>query len=256
MNLDDQRISRVVFYPRSEERGYIPRGIATTTASGTAQICGYLHPNPTARVLMLFFHGNGEIAADYDDLAEFYVGCGVSFWVLDYRGYGRSTGESSYSRMAEDAEAVLADVAAAAEQAGIDPERIVVMGRSLGSAAAIHLASAHPERLQGLVLDSPFAHGPELIRRIGGPQLTESDLTGFVDNIDRMGRCRLPTLIIHGTEDVIIPVSDARELYEVCTSRFKELIEIEGAGHNDLLMRGFDRYFAAVRSHVERITGI
>ena len=96
MNLDDQRISRAVFYPRSEAHGYTPRGIATTTESGTVQICGYLHPDPSARALMLFFHGNGEIAADYDDLAEFYVGCGVSFWVLDYRGYGRSTGAPSY----------------------------------------------------------------------------------------------------------------------------------------------------------------
>jgi len=256
MNLDDQRISRAVFHPRPEPRGYIPRGIATTTVSGTVQIGGYLYPDPAARALMLFFHGNGEIAADYDDLAEFYVGCGVSFWVIDYRGYGRSTGEPSFSRMAEDAEAVLADVPATAGRAGIDPDRILVMGRSLGSAAAIHLAASHPERLHGLVLDSPFAHGPDLIHRIGGPRLTGKDLENFADNIDRMGRCELPTLIIHGTEDVIIPVSDARELYEACPSRSRELIEIEGAGHNDLLMRGFDRYFAAVRAHVERIAGV
>ena len=112
MNFDDQRISRVVFHPRSEPPGYVSRGIATTTTSGTARIGGCLHPNRSSRTLMLFFHGNGEIAADYDDLAEFYLGCGASFWVVDYRGYGRSTGEPSYSRMIEDAGAVLDDVPA------------------------------------------------------------------------------------------------------------------------------------------------
>ena len=93
---------------------------------------------------MLFFHGNGEIAADYDDLAEFYLGCGASFWVVDYRGYGRSTGEPSYSRMIEDAGAVLDDVPAWAERAEIEPDRILVLGRSLGSASAIYLAAEHP----------------------------------------------------------------------------------------------------------------
>lgn len=255
MNLDDPVISQVVFYPRREPAGYSPRGIATTTDAGTAQIGGYLHPHPSSGTLMLFFHGNGEIAADYDDLAGFYTGCGLSFWVLDYRGYGRSTGAPVYSRMAADAEAVLADVPAAARQAGIEPERLLVMGRSLGSAAAIHLAAAFPENLQALVLDSPFAHGPELIRRIGGPRLGASELAGFVDNIDRMRRCELPTLILHGTQDMIIPVSEARELYAACPSRSKELIEVEGAGHNDLLVRGFRRYFEAVRALVAQAAG-
>jgi len=253
MHLDDEQISRVVFYPRPEPHGYSPLGIPTTTISDTAKIGGYLHPNPTSKTMMLFFHGNGEIAADYDALAQFYVRCGVSFWVVDYRGYGRSTGKPVYTRMAQDAEAILQDLPAVTSAAGIDADRIVVMGRSLGSASAIFLAAALPERLNGLVLDSAFAHGPDLIRRIGGPLLSRADLEEQEDNIDQMRRCRLPTLIIHGTEDVIIPVSEARALFAACPSRSKELVEIETAGHNDLLIRGFDRYFDALRSHVDSV---
>ncbi len=255
MNLDDQRISRVVFHPRPEPHGYTPRGIFTSTHSRSEKICGYLHPNHSARTLMLFFHGNGEIAADYDDLAEFYTRCGVSFWVTDYRGYGQSTGEPAFSRMAVDAEAILADVSSTAKRAGIDASRILVMGRSLGSAPAIYLASMHPQRLSGLVLDSPFAHGLDLIRRIGGPQLAREGIKDFSDNIDWMEQCKLPVLIIHGTQDVVIPVSDARELYEACPSPTRELIEIEPAGHNDLLAWGFERYFRAIRDFVGRAAG-
>ena len=103
------------------------------------------------------------------------------------------------------------------------------------------------------MLDSPFAYGPDLIQRIGGPGLTPADVEGFEDNIDRIRRCELPTLLLHGTADMIIPLSDAEALYRASPSRSKELVKIEGAGHNDLLIRGFDRYFAALRTHVERI---
>lgn len=255
MKLDDQLISQAIFHPRAELDGYSPRGIFTSTPSGSEKICGYLHPNHSAHTLMIFFHGNGKIAAEYDDLAEFYVNCGVSFWVLDYPGYGQSTGEPVFSRLAMDAEAVLADVSSTARRAGIDASRILIMGRSLGSAPAVYLASIYSQRLSGLVLDSPFAHGLELVHRLGGPQLAREDIKDFSDNIDRMKQCDLPALIIHGTQDGVIPVSDARELYEACPNPTKELIEIEPAGHNDLLTWEFERYFKAIRDFVGRVAG-
>lgn len=255
MNIDDPIISLILFHPRGEESGREPQGIPTDTASGSARISGYLHPHPSSRNLLLYFHGNGEIAADYDSLAAFYVDCGASFWVVDYRGYGRSAGTPCFSNMMDDAEVIFNDIPRLAQTTRTRLERVFVMGRSLGSAPAIYLASVHTEQLEGLLLDSPFADGPGLIRRLGGPSVDTWKLRGLVDNLDRMERCTLPTLIIHGTEDHIIPLSDAKALYASCRSVTRRLVEISGAGHNDLLLKGFDTYFSSVREHIARISG-
>jgi pimeloyl-ACP methyl ester carboxylesterase len=251
--LDDGAVSRVVFHPRCEPAGYSPVGMPTLTRCRDAQVSGYLHDNPASTTLLLFFHGNGEIAAEYDALASMYTGCGASLWVVDYRGYGRSSGRPSFFAMLEDAEALARDIPWIGGLAEKAFTRVIVMGRSLGSASAIHLASGYPDRVDGLILDSPYASGPDLIRRLGGPRLESEALEGFEDNIDKMASCTVPTLIIHGTHDQIIPVSDATALYGACRSEAKHLVKIEGAGHNSLLQVGYRRYWAEVAEHVARV---
>ncbi|MFH0997531.1 MAG: alpha/beta fold hydrolase [Pseudomonadota bacterium] len=250
MKPDDTIISRILFHPREEVPGYVPEGIRTITESGNARIGGYLHLHPTSDTLLLFFHGNGEIAAEYDDISSYFTACGVSFWSVDFRGYGRSSGLPTYSLMFDDAEALLDDIPRMARTVGRTFNRILVMGRSLGSASAIFLASRHGSKLSGLLLDSPYADGLKLINRLSGIALNRQDLPEFMDNIDLMRIADLPTLIIHGTFDQIIPISDARALYNACVNTAKSLVEIEGAGHNDLMFRGADRYWPSVRGHV------
>jgi uncharacterized protein len=250
MKPDDAIISRILFHPREEEPGFVPEGIRTVTVSGNARIGGYLHLHPTSDTLLLFFHGNGEIAADYDDISSFFTGCGVSFWIVDYRGYGRSTGLPSYSHMFDDAEALLNDIPRMAQTVGRAFNRFLVMGRSLGSASAIFLASRYTSKLSGLILDSPYADGLKLIYRLSGIALNRHDLPDFTDNIDLMRTADLPALIIHGTIDQIIPISDARALYNACLNTVRRLVEIDGAGHNDLMFRGGDRYWKSIREHI------
>ena len=250
MKPDDAIISRILFHSRAEEPGYVPEGIRTVTVSENARIGGYLHLHPTSDTLLFFFHGNGEIAADYDDIASFFTDCGVSFWCVDYRGYGKSTGLPAYRLMFDDADALLNDIPLLAQTVGRTFNRILVMGRSLGSASAIFLASRHASQLSGLLLDSPYADGLKLIYRLSGIALNRHDLPDFMDNIDLMRIADLPTLIIHGTVDQIIPISDARVLYNACGNTVKRLVEIEGAGHNDLMFRGADRYWSSVREHI------
>lgn len=251
--LSEDSINRFVFHPRKEPFNYSPTGILTTTSSGSELVCGYLHINPDSNTLILFFHGNGEIAADYDSLAPLYTSAGSSFWVLDYRGYGRSTGMPSLMNIFTDAEAVLADVPRLAQKVGQDFEQILIMGRSLGSAPAIHLASTHSRNLAGLVLDSPFANSLDLIRRLGGPRISPTDLPGFEDNLDKIRNCRLPTLIIHGANDQIIPVSESRALYASSPASHKKLLIIENAGHNDLLWVGLEEYSETLIGFIRKI---
>jgi uncharacterized protein len=252
MKPDDAIISRILFHPREEYPGYVPQGIRTATLSGNDEIGGYLHLHPTSEILLLFFHGNGEIAADYDDISSFFTGCGVSFWGVDYRGYGKSSGLPAYSLMFDDAEAILNDIPRMAQTVGRTFNRILVMGRSLGSASALFLASRQTLKLNGLLLDSPYADGLKLIYRLSGMALEREDLPEFMDNIDFMRTADLPTLIIHGTYDEIIPISDARALYSACRNSTKRLVEIEGAGHNDLMFKCGDLYWSSIREHISQ----
>lgn len=252
-SLDDTDVTMVVFHPRPESQGYMAQGILTRTACSGAEVCGYLHVNESSDTLLIFFHGNGEIAADYDSFARIYTDCGVSFWVVDYRGYGQSTGLPTYPRMFEDAQALLKDIPRLAESIDLHFRRVLVMGRSLGSASAIFLAATHPDEIHGLLLDSPFADALALIHRVGGPLLYRRELPQFEDNIDLIPRCIAPTLMIHGAEDHIIPISDSEALYNACGSKTKRLVKINGAGHNDLLLRGFAQYCTEIRDHIVRI---
>lgn len=253
--LDSEPVTQAVFHPRPEPNGYAPDGTPTATASHGAQIAGYLHLSEASDVLLLFFHGNGETAADYDSLASLYTDCGVSFWITDYRGYGRSTGTPSFSAMLRDAEAVLADVPRVAAVLDRQFARTIVMGRSLGSAPAIHVAATQPEFVKGLILDSPYANGPALVARLGGPSVARERLTDLDDNLDRMRRCRLPTLVIHGTNDQIIPLADAETLFDACPGNPKRLLKVRGAGHNNLLLVGFSDYCRQLNDFVAGIVG-
>jgi pimeloyl-ACP methyl ester carboxylesterase len=254
VNLDDEQFSRTLFHPRKEDWGYSPAGVITETQCSGASVCGYLHKCHSSDTLLLFFHGNGEVAADYDALSSIYTDCGASFWAVDYRGYGRSTGMPSFSRMLKDAEAIFDDIPRVSRVSGIQFYRVIVMGRSLGSASAIHLAAIRTGKIHGLILDSPYAHGPALIERLGGPRIPANAIKGFQDNIDLMCKCTMPTLIIHGTQDFIIQIEEAVALQEACPSQTKRLVKISGAGHNDLLSVGFRQYCESLKKHIQLIT--
>lgn len=254
MRLDEQPVTRFVFHPRPESYDYSPIGIPTQTQCDGATVGGYLHESQQSDTLVLFFHGNGETAADYDPIAALFTSCRVSFWVVDYRGYGRSTGSPSFTSMLQDAEAILAGVSRIGTAAEREFKKVVVMGRSIGSASAIHLASSGSAALAGLILDSPYADGPALIQRLGGPRIMRAEMPGFEDNIDKISRCHLPTRIIHGTNDQIIPLGDAESLFEACVSTDKRITKIHGAGHNNLLIVGYAEYCKQLQDFLARAT--
>jgi hypothetical protein len=154
--------------------------------------------------------------------------------------------------MYADAERIFEDIPRIGQQVGREFRSLLVMGRSLGSASALHLASTHPETIAGLLLDSPFADDLALIHRLGGPHYSNEDLPDFQDNLDRIRRCTMPILIIHGDNDWIIPLSEARALFAANPSASKELVIIEGAGHNDLLWVGYPQYLQALQGFFDK----
>ena len=203
---------------------------------------------------LLFFHGNGEIVADYDELAPFFVRQGVNFFPVDYRGYGRSSGEPTVSAMMRDCHAILTFARQwLPEQGHRGP--LMAMGRSLGSASALELAAAYPEAIAALIVESGFAYAGPLLQLLG----VDLAAIGFQEkvgfrNVDKIRAYPGPTLVIHAEHDHIIPFSDGQALYDAAGAADKTLLKIPHANHNDILLQGFGEYMEAVRALAAKVS--
>jgi pimeloyl-ACP methyl ester carboxylesterase len=245
--IDQPDVLSVAFHPRREFPSR-PSGfdvLAIPVAAGVT-IGGRFYSAGTNAPTILFFHGNGEIVADYHELAPVYRSRGINFMPVDYRGYGLSTGTPTITAMLADAKAICAFAKAWLRDRGY-AGRFVVMGRSLGSASALELASAHGGEIDGLIIESGFAHLVPLLTRLGASMPEGVDVEdSAVGQIAKMGAYSGPTLILHGAEDFIIPIRDAEDLYRAAPGTNKRLLRIEGAGHNDIMAVGHQEYFDAV----------
>src|SRR5690554_5478922 len=156
---------------------------------------------------VLFFHGNGETVADYDEIGPLYGERGLNFAVVDYRGYGTSGGSPSFSAMTADAVRIFSQYQDRLEELDLSGP-IFVMGRSLGSSPALDLAVRFQEMISGLILESGFAHTFGLLERLGvNPRYLDGSMEKewLVSNLEKMKKVMHPVLIIHGEKDEIIP---------------------------------------------------
>jgi alpha-beta hydrolase superfamily lysophospholipase len=254
--LDQPAVLRVMFYPRRSWPGI---SLVSSVHDGQVEVepgvsVGYsLHLAQPQSPLILYFHGNGEITRDYDSIAPLYTSLGISLLVADYRGYGWSDGFPTASSLIHDAPLVFEALGQILEEAGLEvPQRVFVMGRSLGSAAAIEVACHHQEAIAGLIIESGFAHTLQLLTRLGVMLEDMDETQDIFANLSKIGQISLPTLVIHGQADMLIPASEGVALYEgsAAPDDEKQLVVIPGVGHNDLLAVGADTYFEAIRDFV------
>ena len=247
--LDRPDALKVIFYPRRDARPELTDEFDIFfPVAEDVRLGGRLHIAEKDSPVILLFHGNGEIASDYDRERSSYKQIGVSILVVDYRGYGKSDGTPTASALLDDATATYRQVRDILSERGLDNSRLFIMGRSLGSAAALEAASHAGNGISGLIIESgfasalPFIKGPLSDDRKGG--------VGGFDNAAKIKRLDVPTLIIHGQADQLIPVGNAKNLYDSCGAEQKRLVVIPNAGHNDLIYRGKDLYFSAIREFI------
>ncbi len=260
--LDRPEVLMFLFHPRPESTGPFsetadpqkrasrPKDILIPVEDDIA-IGARFHVTEKTGGNLLFFHGNGEIVADYDELGGVYNQSGINFLAVDYRGYGRSGGKPSVTAMMQDCHVIFQFVQKWLQQNNFTGP-LIVMGRSLGSASVLELAAAYKDLIDGLIVESGFAYAAPLLSLLG----IDIAALGFKEeegfrNADKIRNFDKPTLIIHAEFDHIIPYSDGHALYKACPSGNKNLLRIAGANHNDIFMRGFQEYLAAVKDIVE-----
>jgi len=254
--LDRPDVLSVLFHPRPE----LSRSSSALAhemripVGGKHTIGARWHMGPANGPNLLFFHGNGEIVADYDDLGPLYNSLGLNLLSVDYRGYGRSSGEPSVAAMMADCHRILLFSETWLQQNRYTGP-LILMGRSLGSASVLELAATYPDRIDGLIIESGFAYAAPLLRLLGiDPDRIGFDESAGFANLDKIKRYAGPTLIIHAEHDHIIPYSDSEALLAASPSPEKTHVKIPGANHNDIFLRGMKAYLDAVQTFCQTCT--
>lgn len=251
--LDKSEILEFIFYPRSDWTP-VPPGASdffAQVAEGVHISCRF-YPATHRSPCLLFFHGNGEVACDYDEIASLYNEIDVSLFVADYRGYGRSDGKPSFSSMLADAHPIFELFRHAIREKG-HTGPIVVMGRSLGIHSTVELALNYAKEISGIIVESGAARMARLLS-LFGPSLAPNEVKRLEATIvSRVHTVAMPVLIIHGERDSLIPAAEAVWLHETLGSRLKRLVIIPGADHNDIMFVGGQQYFSAIKDFLRSV---
>ncbi|HYL80527.1 MAG TPA: alpha/beta hydrolase [Candidatus Acidoferrum sp.] len=208
------------------------------------RLFGWYVPAPSTTAVLLWCHGNaGNIIHRLDNLAELHR-IGLSVFLFDYRGYGRSSGRPSEAGLYRDATAAYAHVA---ETRRIPPGRIVLFGRSLGAAIAGDLGSRRPAA--GLILESAFPSVEALARAYYFGFPGHWFVAARFPLADRLKEIRMPVLVVHGDRDEVVPFELGRQVFEAAHEP-KSFYAVPGADHNNLYAVGGAAYFRRLKQFV------
>jgi len=193
---------------------------------------------------VVHFHGNAQNMTSHFDYVRWLPREGFSLFVFDYRGYGRSPGKPERSGIVEDCVAAIEYVRA---RPGVDPDRLLILGQSLGGAMALAaLASRGTEGVRAIVIDSTFYSYRAIVRdKIS--QMPILSLLKWPLSLVLIGNSHspahtigrvapVPLLLIHGTHDRVIPCRHGERLFERARDP-KQLWLVNGGAHTDALLR-------------------
>jgi alpha-beta hydrolase superfamily lysophospholipase len=231
---------RLLFHPAPAARrwaepppGFEVEDVTFQTADGTP-LHGRWFPCSGARGAVLVCHsraGNLSLELSAEHLAGWHREVGVSVFVFDYPGYGRSGGRPSEAGCY-----AAADAAYDSLTRRVGPRDVLLFGRSLGSAVAVDLACRRPHR--ALVLVSPFTSIPAVVQRLYPVLPARALMRNRFDSAAKVGRCRRPLLVVHGTHDRLVPFAEGERLFAAANEP-KRFLPVAGARHDDSVLTDF-----------------
>jgi fermentation-respiration switch protein FrsA (DUF1100 family) len=181
---------------------------------------------PNSQGVVFYLKGNSRSLKGWGKFAKDFVSKGYDFFMIDYRGFGKSKGRRTESILLNDAQTVYKWLSKEYPE-----DQIVVYGRSLGSGIGARLASWNDPRM--LILDSPYFSFYHQIRRYGWWLPLRYLLRYHLRTDQFIKKVTCPIYIIHGNKDRLISYAQGKRLHEISADR-STLITIEGGGHNNL----------------------
>ncbi|HSG17801.1 MAG TPA: alpha/beta hydrolase [Anaerolineae bacterium] len=232
-------INQFVYRPESmfaapgfkpDRLGLVYEEASFAAADGT-RLSGWYLSAAEPWLAMLYSHGNAGDIRDWVHAAPPFIEAGISLLIWDYRGFGDSAGRPSEKGLYQDG---LAAWGWLRERAAVDRLPAAMLGKSLGSAVAIHSAASLPaaDGPTALVLDSAFTSMRELVAR-HATWVPRASIPRLFESLELAPQVRCPTLVLHGGQDMLVPVEEGRQIYEALAGP-KQIKEIPAAGHNDI----------------------
>ena len=252
MDLAKEQLIKSIFYPRVSSTPKDEKDVLVQVDSN-AQVGIRLFLKDLDAPNIIYFHANAELANEYDSHADMYNYYGINLIVCGYRGYGLSTGNPSKNSLHSDSLIIFDYIKKYLKENKYNGSTIV-MGRSLGSAAACNIIDNRIKELSGCILESSFATEAPLLNLMGiDPKTIDYKLEDGFENLKKIKKYTKPLLVIHSDLDEIIPYSQADMIMIECPSSSKKLFKVEGAGHNDIIAISRDHYFSNIRDFIEKI---
>lgn len=231
-----------IFFPQSHfdfkpEALRLPYKEAFFNTEDGERLHGWFFASEKDGPVILHFHGNAGNISHRLDLVQPFQRKGFSVFLVDYRGFGKSSGRPSEQGLYRDG---LAAWAYLVEKENIAPERIVIHGHSIGGAVAIEVALQ--KKVRGVILESAFTSTKNMAETMPLFALFAPVFPAHYNNLEKIHRLRAPKLIVHGESDEIVPFSMGKKLFEAATDP-KSFYPVKDAGHNDVFVVGGERYF-------------
>ncbi|RLB57856.1 MAG: alpha/beta hydrolase [Deltaproteobacteria bacterium] len=246
--LDHPTVSQRYFFPRADS----PPEVLQVDCGSVTLACCYerlLADAPT----VVFFHGNGEVVADYTPwLADELGARRCNLLLAEYRGYGGSTGTPALVSM-------LADVEAIFEAADLPAQQVIVFGRSVGSIYAIELAAQQPA-IAGLIIESGIADPLErVLLRVRPEELDCSEealaaaAAQHLDHRQKLGTYGGPLLVLHARGDSLVDASNGERLASWGVQTTTRLVMLPQGDHNTIMMANQTAYWREIEAFLDRV---
>lgn len=195
---------------------------------GVDTFAWYAAPSDPSKATILWLHGNAGRIDDLLPAASALVEKGYGAVLVEYRGYGGNPGKPTEQGLVDDARTALVRFRAVAASEGHPQRPFVIVGHSLGSGVASHLAGERG--VEGVVLVSPFLALTDMAEmRFPGP-FVRAFMSDRFDNLASLASGDQPVLVIHGTEDPVVPFAQGRELSRRLGSR-AVFVPLAGVDH-------------------------
>jgi len=230
----------LLFAPQTPDYTRLPNETRIESGNGEWINAVYLE-HPGAQYTLLFSHGNAEDLGTVVPFMRQFHDMGFSVLMYDYRGYGTSDGSPSTRHAKQDA---LAAYDWLVNEKKTDPKRIVSHGRSLGGGVATWLAANR--EVGGLIAEVTFASAFRVKTRW---KMLPWDK---FDSLKSIRRVDCPVLVIHGTDDGIIPFWHGQKIHQAASGP-KQCFWIEGGRHNDYAYVAGDDYFNAIQTFADEL---
>lgn len=195
-------------------------------------LTGWYSPATGQKLTLVFFHGNGDGLRTASIIPSPYIAKGYGFLLTEYRGYSGMPGSPSEKGLYDDARAYIKNLIAF----GVKEENIVLFGHSLGTGAAVHMASEF--HVRGLILLAPYMSIAKMAQIRFPIFPAEYLVKDRFENFKKIPNLHLPILITNGGRDMIIPPSQGQQLFALANEP-KQFLFVPEAGHNDLFNSNF-----------------